>query len=241
VSRRSLPTRTLAERPDLDQLKRQAKELLEAFRAGNPPAVAEVAAHYHDANAATFALHDAQLVLARAHGFESWPRLKAFVDGATMVRLRDAIVADDVPQVRAILQVRPELARSSLELQMLHYAVFNRSPEMVRLLMRHGAPARHGVYPHREATTPLAIAFARDYRDIVAVIKEEEQRLAAKTGSIVEAPGTGITPLHVAARRLDAGKVAALLQAAGFTEVSLRRDLAGVERFVAGRMPAEVA
>ena len=46
MSRRSLPTRTLAEHPDLDQLKRQARELLEAFRAGNPAAVAEVAAHY---------------------------------------------------------------------------------------------------------------------------------------------------------------------------------------------------
>jgi ankyrin repeat protein len=213
MSGRPLPTRTLAERPDLDQLKRQAKELLEAFRAGTAGAVAEVAAHYHDANAATFALHDAQLVLARAYGFESWPKLKACVDGASVVRLRDAIVADDVGEVRAILQVRPELARSSRELQMLHYAVFNRSPGMVRLLMRHGAPARHGVYPHRDATTPLAIAFARDYRDIVAVIEEEEQRLARKTGSIVEAPGTGMTPLHSAARRLDVAQVAALLQA----------------------------
>jgi len=36
-------------------------------------------------------------------------------------------------------------------------------------------------------------------------------------------------------------RVAALLQASGFTQVSLRRDLAGVERFVAGRAPAEVA
>ena len=35
------------------------------------------------ADAATFALHDAQLVLARAYGFESWPKLKAFVDGAS--------------------------------------------------------------------------------------------------------------------------------------------------------------
>ena len=79
--------------------------------------------------------------------------LAATVDGATARRLRDAIVADDLGQVRAMLKARPELARSSLELQMLHYAVFNRSPEMVRLLMRHGAPARHGVYPHRDATT----------------------------------------------------------------------------------------
>ena len=39
----------------------------------------------------------------------------------------------------------------------------------------------------------------------------------------------------------QARRVAALLEAADFTQVSLRRDLAGVERFVAGRAPAEVA
>ena len=39
---RSLPTRTLREHPALDQLKQQAKELLEAFRAGESDAVAEV-------------------------------------------------------------------------------------------------------------------------------------------------------------------------------------------------------
>ena len=36
-------------------------------------------------------------------------------------------------------------------------------------------------------------------------------------------------------------RVAALLEAADFTQISLRRDLAGVQRFVAGRAPAEVA
>jgi release factor glutamine methyltransferase len=39
----------------------------------------------------------------------------------------------------------------------------------------------------------------------------------------------------------QAHQVAALLHAAEFTQVSLRRDLAGLERFVAGRAPAEVA
>jgi len=38
---------------------------------------------YHDADADTFALHDAQLVIARAYGFESWPKLKAYGGGAT--------------------------------------------------------------------------------------------------------------------------------------------------------------
>jgi hypothetical protein len=34
-------------------------------------------------DARTFALHDAQFALARAYGFESWPKLKAAVDGVT--------------------------------------------------------------------------------------------------------------------------------------------------------------
>jgi hypothetical protein len=60
---RSLPTRTLREHHALDQLKRQAKELLEAFRASEFDAVAEVYRHYRDAAPTTFALHDAQLVI----------------------------------------------------------------------------------------------------------------------------------------------------------------------------------
>ena len=36
MSRNTPPTRTLRPHPDLDQLKRQAKELLDAFRAGDP-------------------------------------------------------------------------------------------------------------------------------------------------------------------------------------------------------------
>jgi len=68
---KSLPTRAMREHSDLDQLKRQAKELLEAFAAGLPDAVAEVNAHYRDADQATFTLHHAQLVLARAYSFDS--------------------------------------------------------------------------------------------------------------------------------------------------------------------------
>jgi hypothetical protein len=57
-------SRTLATRPDLDQLRRQAKELLAAYRAGDADAIAEVRARYHDADPEQFALHHAQLVLA---------------------------------------------------------------------------------------------------------------------------------------------------------------------------------
>src|SRR5262249_3735412 len=107
-------SRLLPENSDLEQLKRQAKELLRAFRAGNIGAASTVTAHYHGADPPTFALHDAQLVIARSYGFESWPRLKAYVDGMTIKRLAAAVQAGDLEQVRTMLKTRPELANMQI-------------------------------------------------------------------------------------------------------------------------------
>ena len=57
--------RTLPAKPDLAQLKRQAKELLRDFTAADSAAQALVQAHFRPG--AEFALHDAQLVLARSY------------------------------------------------------------------------------------------------------------------------------------------------------------------------------
>jgi ankyrin repeat protein len=185
----SLPTRTLREHPDLDQLKRQAKELLDGFLAGQHDAVAEVNTHYRGAQASDFALHDAQLVLARAYGFESWPKLKGYVDGVTVGRLAEAVRSGHLEAVRAILKVRPELTdrymSGSDEHRALHYAVLHRSPEIVRLLMQHGADARVGIHPHRDATSPLTLAMERGYEEIVVIIREEEQRRQAGASELV--------------------------------------------------------
>ena len=53
MKKKSTPTRTLRERPDLNQLRRQAKELLAAFTDGDAAAAAEVSTHYHGADPAT--------------------------------------------------------------------------------------------------------------------------------------------------------------------------------------------
>jgi ankyrin repeat protein len=181
--KQNLPTRRMREHPDPEQLKRQAKELLRGFIAGQAEAVAEVNAHYRGADASKFALHDAQLVIARSYGFESWPKLKAYVDGVTVQRLADAVREDHLEQAHAMLQARPELANLTMsygdEHRPIHYAVMKRSPEMVRLLMRHGADARQGIHPHRDATAAWTIATERGYQEIVAIIEEEEQRRAA--------------------------------------------------------------
>jgi ankyrin repeat protein len=180
MPQRSLPTRTLPDSPNLDQLKRQAKELLTAFRDGNADAVKEVRTHYRRADPASFALHDAQLVLARAYGFDSWPKLKAFVDGVTIRRLVDAVVAGDLATVRAMVDARPELvhvdAAENDERRALHHAVLQRHPEIVRFLMQRGADARKGIWPHRSATTAFTLASERGYEEIVRIIESEERR-----------------------------------------------------------------
>ena len=169
----------MREHPDLEQIKRQAKELLRGFMAGEADATAEVQAHDRVTDASQFALHDAQLVMARSYGFASWAKLKAYVDGVTVKRLADAIRAGDLVQVEAMLRARPELAGMAMsygdEHRPIHFAVMERSPEMVRVLMQSGANARQGIHPHRDATTASIIAKERGYDEIVAIIEEEEQ------------------------------------------------------------------
>lgn len=99
MSERSLPVR-----PDLEQLRRQAKELCAAARAGDPAALAELARHHRRAPAARdVKLAQAQHALARGHGVASWPRL------VLACRLVEAIWRDDVAAVRELVTRHPAL------------------------------------------------------------------------------------------------------------------------------------
>ncbi len=193
-ARQHPPTRTLPRHPDLAQLKRQAKELLKAFAAGDAAAIAEVQSHYRDASAAAFTLQHAQLVLARAYGFDSWPKIKAYIDGVTVGRLVEAVRAGDIESVTSLLSVRPELVHLDVspddEHQALHHAVLQRRPEIVRVLMRYGADARKGIYPYRAATSPITIATERGYTEIVEIIREAEtrRRVSASESAVTSEP-----------------------------------------------------
>jgi Ankyrin repeat len=70
-----VPSDPLPARPDLDQLRRRAKELRDAARVGDPAALSRIAAHAPVSASVTLAA--AQLTIAREHGFVSWPRLRA--------------------------------------------------------------------------------------------------------------------------------------------------------------------
>lgn len=81
--------------PDLEQLKRRARDLLRAYRAGHPEAGRRAEAVFsRGPRRRPFQLADALLVVAREHGFPSWPTLKAHVEAlARDAELRVATVA----------------------------------------------------------------------------------------------------------------------------------------------------
>jgi ankyrin repeat protein len=80
-------TSQLPERPNLEHLKKQAKSLLHAAEAKDPAALTRFQAlpafarkSVSELGAAPLALHDAQSVIAREHGFASWNALREHVE-----------------------------------------------------------------------------------------------------------------------------------------------------------------
>ena len=108
----------LPTRPNLEHLKTQAKDLLNSFRNGNDHA--RVNAWFSDRR--EISLSDAQLVVAREYGFESWPKLKAFVDlqlvdpaGRDRADLiARQFVTNQFEEAEALLAATPSLANMSL-------------------------------------------------------------------------------------------------------------------------------
>lgn len=91
-------------RPNLEQLRHQAKDLLRALRKNEPTAVA--AFHKHHLKAGSLPevkLADAQFALARSYGLPSWARL------VTACRMTDAIWRGDVDTVRELVLTNPKL------------------------------------------------------------------------------------------------------------------------------------
>lgn len=96
--------RHLPVRPNLDQLKHQAKDLLRAVKAGAAAATAELLKHHPEKLVPSEAqLADAQLALARSYGLPSWPRL------VLACRMTDAICRDDLDTVRDLVVTHPYL------------------------------------------------------------------------------------------------------------------------------------
>jgi Ankyrin repeat len=136
-----MSTRRLPVRPDLEQLHRQAKELLGAIHAGDTNAMAELREHHPesiDPSAAKSA--DAQLVLARSYQAPSWTRL------VHAAQLADAIWRDDLDTVRKLITRNPALLHEEVLIRTdsnwgppMTYAANLGRDEIIRFLHSHGA------------------------------------------------------------------------------------------------------
>ena len=94
----------LPARPDLGQLRHQAKDLLRAAQRGDPEATARIRTVSE-----RIILSSAQLALAREYGFASWARLKLEVER------RDVLNSRDLSRLARLLAGHPELATTRME------------------------------------------------------------------------------------------------------------------------------
>ena len=87
-----MPDRTLPDHPSLEQYKKQAKELRRSVVAGIPADLERVRRHHpRFRNAGSdslraLSLADAQLVLAREHGYPSWPEFAKRIETLRVIR-----------------------------------------------------------------------------------------------------------------------------------------------------------
>ena len=93
----------------------------------------------------------------------------------------------ELPTLRELVAARPDLVRldraENDEHTALHYAVLKRDLACTRFLLEAGADPHKGIYPHRDATSPLTLAEDRGYDDVAVLIHEELDRRAAQAGA----------------------------------------------------------
>jgi ankyrin repeat protein len=195
----------LPARPDLEQLRLQARDLMNAAERGDPGAQAQIRAVSD-----RMILASAQLAVARGYGFPSWARLRTEVDR------RDILDHRDVARLSAILAEDPTLATDRMQhwcdhplgaeplnyVAMLRFDTSRRiwrdvtgTGAMTRALLAAGAPenGRPGA-----PETPLITAASYGDADVARVLIEagaDLERTATHTSGGV--PG-GTALLHAA-------------------------------------------
>lgn len=112
-----MPSRDLPARPDLDHLKNEAKALRRAFVQGDAGALDRVRTVLGDRT--SLKLTEAQRVIAREYGFDSWARLRARVQaargiGEAVAAFLAAAENRDTDRALAVLRAEPRIATASI-------------------------------------------------------------------------------------------------------------------------------
>lgn len=114
-----MSARQLPPKSNLRQLKSQAKDLRKAAASLDGEALTRIRSHHPrhetsgDDELAGLSLQEAQLVVAREYGFDSWPRLTEAVDPSAAPPAEVSPLDALVGQVDALRQVRAQLERAA--------------------------------------------------------------------------------------------------------------------------------
>ena len=218
---------SLPSRPNLEQLKKQAKDLQKSFNSGEPTARDKIKSlHPRSATvtAGKLRLGDAQLVIAREHGFGSWARLKHHVaeqsETATpWEALAEAVQAGQLAEARRLLSEHAGLRRRLNEAvpnyafgrTLLLSAVQGANREMIELLLEAGADINarshwwaggFGVLDDDHGLAEFLIRRGARLDAHAAArlgrLRELKELLVADPAAVHARGGDGQTPLHFA-------------------------------------------
>ena len=216
-------SRELPAKPNLEHLRKQAKDLLREFERGEPAAI-ERLRPISLSTSAKPRLADAQHIVARDHGFVSWPKLKQHVEELQNARrpaelLSAAVCASDADRVARVLEEYPEL-KSRLDQPMANYdgmqamlaAVQRSDRKTIQVLLRAGAdiharsqswtPGIGALDECAEEMAPFLIGCGADLDAHSAArlaMFDQLQELVKADPDVVRARGAfGQTPLHFA-------------------------------------------
>jgi ankyrin repeat protein len=201
----------------LEQLRKQAKDLLRASRSGDPAAHERVAAaldHVGD----ELKLSGAQLVVAREHGFPSWPRMRAYVDrvAAHGAGLRHAYHEDAgyyEDRADGLLASAQDGTDGAAAAFTRAGAPLTRAGARAVVARDHGFPSWAALRRHVGALRDSGEPFARAYRAIEAHDVEALRTLLDGFPALVSARGTnGNDLLGMAGATCDERLVALLLE-----------------------------
>jgi ankyrin repeat protein len=185
--------RSLAEKPDLDQYRKQAKQLVRACRAGDPEALDRFDSWLFRGkpfDPTKVKLNDAQVVIAQEHGCRSWPKFVERIrdkraerrDSPSFRQARDAIRNNDLETLRTLLRQSPELARmrskepDEAQQTLLHYVSYvaeHESVEMARELVAAGARLDAVTLPFD--MTPMAGALYEGNTKVAFYLAEQDR------------------------------------------------------------------
>ncbi|BDI31639.1 hypothetical protein CCAX7_36900 [Capsulimonas corticalis] len=212
---------------DLARLRTQAKELLRAAQASSLEARERFHTHhpqFRNSPNRIPKLTDAQLVLAREHGFPSWPRLVVALQSAQMDlgakadAFVEAAIAGKLAKARALLDDTPELAKFSI----YSAAAYGDADALRGFLAREGGLANAAGGP-RQRLPLLYAVFSRFFQDaerrphLLASVKLLIDAGADPNASYREAPFEDfpLSALYGAAGVLHDAELAEMLLDAG--------------------------